>query len=56
MAMNGTQIGVLAVVTTILLLLLQKLARIGQRPNDLPPGPPTIPVLGNIHLVSLPLT
>jgi hypothetical protein len=25
--------------------------RIGRRPADYPPGPPTLPVLGNLHLV-----
>jgi hypothetical protein len=36
------------------LLLFFKLLRIGRRAPGLPPGPPTIPVLGNLHLVSLP--
>lgn len=27
------------------------ISRIGSRPKDYPPGPPTLPVLGNIHLV-----
>lgn len=30
-------------------LLLWRLLRIGSRPKDLPPGPPTLPILGNIH-------
>lgn len=32
---------------------LVSVLRIGRRPKDLPPGPPTIPVLGNLHLVSI---
>jgi hypothetical protein len=34
---------------------LVSVLRIGRRPKDLPPGPPTIPILGNLHLVSIKL-
>lgn len=33
------------------LLLLSRLLLIGRRPAGLPPGPPTLPIIGNIHLV-----
>ncbi|KAI1195959.1 putative cytochrome P450 [Nemania serpens] len=32
-------------------ILLWKLLQVGRRPRDIPPGPPTVPILGNIHLI-----
>ena len=34
-----------------LLLGFIRLLRVGRRPKGYPPGPPTIPILGNLHLV-----
>lgn len=34
------------------LLSLAKLAKVGRRPKDAPPGRPTVPLLGNLRLVS----
>ncbi|KIX97095.1 uncharacterized protein Z520_07209 [Fonsecaea multimorphosa CBS 102226] len=38
-------------VTGLLLCALYFLLRIGSRDKGLPPGPPTLPILGNLHLV-----
>jgi hypothetical protein len=32
-------------------LLFLKVVKIGSRPAGYPPGPPTVPLLGNLHLV-----
>ncbi len=32
-----------------------RVLQIGKRPSDFPPGPPTVPILGNIHQVVSPL-
>ncbi len=34
-------------------LLVIRLLRVGRRPNGYPPGPPTVPILGNIHQMPL---
>jgi hypothetical protein len=30
-----------------------RLLSIGRRPKSYPPGPPTVPILGNLHQVSM---
>ncbi|CAI6277588.1 unnamed protein product [Periconia digitata] len=38
-------------VVCLLLYPIWRILQVGKRPADFPPGPPTIPLLGNIHLI-----
>ncbi|OSS45047.1 hypothetical protein B5807_09229 [Epicoccum nigrum] len=40
-----------AVLIALLALVLHQLSKIGRRPADYPPGPPTLPLIGNLHLM-----
>ncbi|KAI0429247.1 putative cytochrome P450 [Xylaria sp. FL1042] len=42
---------VFSIVTFLLVILSRKILQIGRRPIDLPPGPPTLPMLGNLYQI-----
>jgi hypothetical protein len=35
----------------LLVLIIYRLRNVGRRPAGYPPGPPTLPVIGNLHLM-----
>lgn len=43
----------LAFLTLLVGVLLHKLSQIGKRDSRMPPGPPTLPILGNSHQIPI---
>lgn len=48
---NSINLFIIALLLVLLLYQVWRLLQVGRRPKDFPPGPPTIPILGNIHQV-----
>jgi hypothetical protein len=44
-------VSVYALPVLLLALLIYRLRKVGHRPAGYPPGPPTLPLIGNLHLM-----
>jgi hypothetical protein len=47
----GMSLKLYAFIAAVVAVGLFRLSRVGRRPTGYPPGPPTLPILGNLHLM-----
>lgn len=49
--LHGTRYTLYATFITLILVVFWQLNKIGRRPRHYPPGPPTLPIIGNLHQI-----
>ena len=48
-----TTVLVYCIIVVCAVVIVKWILNVGSRPKDFPPGPPTVPILGNLHLVGV---
>lgn len=51
MSLDESKVAVYSGLVALVLVGLWQLSKIGRRPKNYPPGPPTLPIIGNLHQI-----